>query len=65
MEHKNKKMNIEKKTYHKIVSRIISFAFLSITLILYFFKNPIYLVLSHVLISNSVLLLMGRKEVKD
>ena len=65
MEHKNKKMNIEKKTYNKIVSRIISFTFLSITLILYFFKNPTYLVLSYVLISTSVLLLMGRKEVKD
>ena len=65
MEHKNKKMNKEKKSFHKITSRIISFTFLLITLVLYFLKNPTYLVLSYVLISTSVLLLMGRKGVKD
>jgi len=65
MEHKNKKMNKEKKSFHKITSRIISFTFLLITLVLYFLKNPTYLVLSYVLISTSVLLLMGRKEVID
>ena len=61
MEHKNKKMSKEKKSFHKITSRIISFAFLFITLVLYFLKNPTYLVLSYVLISTLVLLLMGRK----
>lgn len=61
MEHKNKKMNKEKKTLHKITSRIISFVFLLITLVLYFLKNPTYLVFSYVLLSTSVLLLMGRK----
>jgi hypothetical protein len=47
--------------YHNITSTIISFAFLFITLVLYFLKNPTYLVLSYVLLSTSVLLLMGRK----
>ena len=65
MEHKNKKMNIEQKSFHKFTSRIISFVLMLLTLVLYFLKNPIYLVLSYVLISTSVLLLMGRKEVKD
>lgn len=65
MEHKNKKMSKEKKSFHKITSRIISFTFLLITLILCFLENPTYLVLSYVLISTSVLLFMGRKEVKD
>ena len=65
IEHKNKKMSKEKKSFHKITSRIISFTFLLITLILCFLENPTYLVLSYVLISTSVLLLMGRKGGED
>ncbi len=65
IEHKNKKMSKEKKSFHKITSRIISFVLMLLTLVLYFLKNPIYLVLSYVLISTSALLLMGRKGVKD
>ena len=65
IEHKNKKMSKEKKSFHKITSRIISFTFLLIILILCFLENPTYLVLSYVLISTSVLLFTGRKGVKD
>lgn len=56
MEHKNKKMNKEKKSLHKITSRIISFTFLLITLVLYFLKNPTYLVFSYVLPNHDVLI---------